>query len=175
MRWPRSPSSGQFDGGDGAPGTDPGITRAQAKNLVLRSVSALTGTPPGRQGRPSRSMTLAQATAVTAAARAAGPRTRADVMLSLCTGMRTEEARAPRWEHVDFGDPRQRPAAARQRGGVAVGAGPGRHQDQGFPGHPRPPAARGATALCLEKYSSEMKRHATGRVVIRSPNRRTLR
>jgi hypothetical protein len=36
------------------------ITRAQAKNLVLRNVSALTGTPPGQEGRPSRSMTLAQ-------------------------------------------------------------------------------------------------------------------
>ena len=81
------------------------ITRAQAKNLVLRNVSALTGTPPGQQGRPSRSMTLAQATALTAAARAAGPRTHAYVMLSLCTGVRTEEARALRWEHVDFGDP----------------------------------------------------------------------
>ena len=49
------------------------ITRAQAKNLVLRNVSALTGTPPGHGGRPSRSMTLAQATTLTAAARAAGP------------------------------------------------------------------------------------------------------
>jgi hypothetical protein len=58
------------------------ITRAQAKNLVLRNVSALTGMPPGQQGRPSRSMTLAQATAVTAAAKAAGPRTHAYVMLS---------------------------------------------------------------------------------------------
>ena len=81
------------------------LTRAQAKNLVLRNVSALTGTPPGRQGRPSRSMTLAQATALTTAAKAAGPRTYAYVMLSLCTGVRTEEARALRWEHVDFGDP----------------------------------------------------------------------
>jgi integrase len=86
------------------------ITRAQAKNLVLRNVSALTGTPPGQQGRPSRSMTLAQATALTAAARAAGPRTHAYVMLSLCTGIRTEEARALRWEHVDFGDPDGEPA-----------------------------------------------------------------
>jgi integrase len=81
------------------------ITRAQAKNLVLRNVSALTGTPPGQRGRPSRSMTLEQATAVTAAASAAGPRTHAYVMLSLCTGIRTEEARALRWEHVDLGDP----------------------------------------------------------------------
>jgi hypothetical protein len=51
------------------------ITRAQAKNLVLRNVSALTGTPPGQPGRPSRSMTLAQANAMVTAARAAGPRT----------------------------------------------------------------------------------------------------
>jgi integrase len=80
------------------------ITKAQAKNLVLRNVSALTGTPPGQHGRPSRSMTLTQATALTAAARAAGPRTHAYVMLSLCTEVRTEEARALRWEHVDFGD-----------------------------------------------------------------------
>ena len=85
------------------------ITRAQAKNLVPRNVSALTGTPPGREGRPSRSMTLAQATAVTAAAKAAGPRIYAYVMLSLCTGVRTEEARALRWEHVDFGDPGSEP------------------------------------------------------------------
>ncbi len=44
------------------------ITWAPAKNLVLRNVSVLTGSPPGR---PSRSMTLAQATALTTAARAA--------------------------------------------------------------------------------------------------------
>ncbi len=88
------------------------ITRAQANNLVLRNVSALTGTPPGREGRPSRSMTLAQATALTAAAKAAGPRTHAYVMLSLCTGVRTEEARALRWEHVDFGDPAAAPPRA---------------------------------------------------------------
>ena len=85
------------------------ITRAQAKNLVLRNVSALTGTPPGQQGRPSRSMTLAQANALTAAAKAAGPRTCAYIMLSLCTGVRTEEARALRWQHVDLGDPASQP------------------------------------------------------------------
>jgi hypothetical protein len=62
------------------------ITRAQAKNLVLRNVSALTRTPPDKEGRPGRSMTLAQATAVTTAAQAAGPRAHAYVMLSQCTG-----------------------------------------------------------------------------------------
>src|SRR5258708_12270016 len=54
-------------------------------------------------------MTLAQATALTAAARAAGPRIHAYVMLSVCTGVRTEEARALRWQHVDFGDPGSQP------------------------------------------------------------------
>jgi integrase len=80
------------------------ITRAQAKNLVLRNVSALTGTPPGTQGRASRSMSLAQAAALAAAAQAAGPRMCAYILLSLGTGVRTEEARALRWENVDFGD-----------------------------------------------------------------------
>jgi integrase len=80
------------------------ITRAQAKNLVPRNVSALTGTPRGQTGRPSRSMTLTQAAALQAAAKAAGPRIYAYIMLSLTTGIRTEEARALRWEHVDFGN-----------------------------------------------------------------------
>jgi integrase len=85
------------------------ITRAQAKNLVVRNVSALTGTPQGKTGRPSRSMTLAEANALTAAAQAAGPRICAYTLLSLCTGIRTEEARALRWEHVDIGDPDSEP------------------------------------------------------------------
>ena len=31
------------------------------------------------------------------------------MMLSLCTGVRTEEARALRWHHVDFDDPGSQP------------------------------------------------------------------
>jgi integrase len=81
------------------------VTRAQAKNLVLRNVSALTGTPQGQEGRPSRSMTLAQASALVVAAWAAGPRIYAYIMLSLCTGVLTEEAQALRWEQVERGDP----------------------------------------------------------------------
>jgi integrase len=67
---------------------------------------------------------------------AAGPRTHAYVVLSLCTGLRTEEARALRWEHVDFGDPDTEPSRSARRGGVAVSAGQGRHQDQKCPGGP---------------------------------------
>lgn len=40
-----------------------------------------------------------------AAARAAGPRIHAYVMLSLSTGVRTEGARALRWERADLADP----------------------------------------------------------------------
>lgn len=82
------------------------ITRAQAGNLVGRNVSALTGTPGGQAGRPSQSMTLVETQALIAAAQEAGPRICAYVVLSLATGIRTEEARALRWENVDFGDPR---------------------------------------------------------------------
>lgn len=54
--------------------------------------------PRGRSGRPSRSFTLDQAKALLAAAE----RTRwhAYVALSLLVGVRTEEARALRWDHV---------------------------------------------------------------------------
>lgn len=47
------------------------ITRAQAKSLIARNVLALTGTPEGHTGRPSRSMTLAEATALLTVAQAA--------------------------------------------------------------------------------------------------------
>jgi hypothetical protein len=56
-------------------------------------------------------MTLAQATAVTTAARAAAPRTCAYVIQWLCTGLRTEEARALRWHQSTSATP-----AASRRG-----------------------------------------------------------
>jgi hypothetical protein len=73
---PRQRRRRELDGGDGAFGADQGL-RARPKHLVLRNVSALSGTPPGLEGRPSRGKTLAQATALTAAAKASGPRTQA--------------------------------------------------------------------------------------------------
>jgi integrase len=55
-------------------------------------------TPQGRDGRPSKSFPLEQAKALLAASE----RTRwhAYVVLSLLVGIRTEEARALRWDHV---------------------------------------------------------------------------
>src|SRR5260370_12830562 len=91
-------------------------------------------------------MTLAPATVLTAAARAAGPRIHAYVMLSLCTGVRTEEARALRWEHVDFGDPRSQPP---RPASVAVWRSVparGRYQDQEIAADPRAAPAGGDRA-----------------------------
>ena len=83
------------------------IRHAEARDLVGRNVAMLVDTPKGQAGRPSKSLTLEQASALLAAAE--GTRMHAYVSLCLATGIRTEEARALRWEHVDFGDPAARP------------------------------------------------------------------
>ena len=79
------------------------IRHAEARDLVGRNVATLVETPKGQAGRPSSSLTLEQASALLAAAE--GTRMHAYISLCLATGIRTEEARALRWEHVDFGDP----------------------------------------------------------------------
>ena len=83
------------------------VRHAEARDLVGRNVATLVDTPKGQAGRPSRSLTLEQASALLAAAE--GTRMHAYISLCLATGIRTEEARALRWEHVDFGDPAARP------------------------------------------------------------------
>ena len=79
------------------------IRHAEARDLVRRNVAALVDTPKGQAGRPSKSLTLGQASALLAAA--ADARMHAYIALCLATGIRTEEARALRWEHINFGDP----------------------------------------------------------------------
>src|ERR1700683_161010 len=74
------------------------IAHAQADDLVGRNVAALVKAPRGRAGRPSKSFTVEETRAVLAAAE--GTRLEAYVTLSLLAGIRTEEARALRWEHV---------------------------------------------------------------------------
>ncbi len=74
------------------------IAHAQADDLVGRNVAALVKAPTGRAGRPSKSFTVEEARAVLAAAE--GTRLEAYVTLSLLAGIRTEEARALRWDHV---------------------------------------------------------------------------
>ncbi|MER6592100.1 tyrosine-type recombinase/integrase [Micromonospora purpureochromogenes] len=76
------------------------IKRAMARDKVKRNVVALCSVPRGQEGRPSKSLTLAQAQAVLNAAEST--RLHAYVVLSLLTGARTEELRALRWDHVDL-------------------------------------------------------------------------
>jgi len=60
------------------------------------------------------------------------------ITLSLLAGIRTEEARALKWSHVDLdGDPAA-PSPAHRR--MEIGPRPRRHQDRTIPPHPRPPA-----------------------------------
>ena len=101
------------------------IRHAEADDLVARNVATLVDTPKGQHGRPSRSLTLEQAVAVITAARTLPAielrpglkdvRRPAELMdayivLSLLVGVRTEEARALRWDHVDLDGDLQRPA-----------------------------------------------------------------
>ena len=76
------------------------IRHAEANRYVLHNVAALVDTPPGQPGRPSRALNADQAAAVLAAAK--DTRLGAYVVLCLMTGIRTEEARALRWDHVDL-------------------------------------------------------------------------
>jgi integrase len=87
------------------------IRHAERDDLVGRNVAALVKPPKGqRGGRPSKSLTLEQAVALMAAAR--GTRLEAYVVLSLLSGVRTEEARALRWDQVvAWADSQWRPVA----------------------------------------------------------------
>jgi integrase len=77
------------------------ITRAQARDKVKRNVVLLVeDIPKGREGRPSKSLTIDQADALLAAAENA--RLHAYIVVSLLTGARTEELRALTWAHVDL-------------------------------------------------------------------------
>jgi integrase len=74
------------------------MRHAESNDLVGRNVAALVKPPRGRTGRPSKSFTLDQAKALLATAETT--RWHAYVALSLLVGIRTEEARALRWDHV---------------------------------------------------------------------------
>jgi len=101
------------------------IRHAESNDLISRNVATLADTPKGQEGRPSKSLTLDQATAVIAAAatlpvmelrpglkdvRRPAELMHAYIVLSLLAGIRTEEARALHWAHVDLdGDPAASP------------------------------------------------------------------
>jgi integrase len=101
------------------------IRHAEANDLVARNVATLVDTPRGQQGRPSKSLTVEQAVAVITAARTLpaielrpglkdvrrpAALMYAYIVLSLLVGVRTEEARALSWHHVDLnGEPNANP------------------------------------------------------------------
>ena len=74
------------------------IHQAQVRDKVGRNVAKLVTTPKGREGRPSRALNLDQATRVLEEAQWSS--LHAYVVVSLMTGIRTEEARELRWDHV---------------------------------------------------------------------------
>jgi len=79
------------------------IRHAESRDKVRRNVSALIDTPKGQAGRPSKAMSIEQAQRlVDVASNLDEYRLGAYVVLCLQTGIRAEEARALRWEHVDL-------------------------------------------------------------------------
>jgi integrase len=74
------------------------IRFAQIHQRVGHNVAELIETPRGKQGRPSQSLTLAQAQALLKAAE--NERLYAYIVVSLLSGIRTEEIRSLRWDDV---------------------------------------------------------------------------
>ena len=79
------------------------IRHAQARDKVRRNVASLIDVPEGQAGRPSKSMTREQAIRLLdEVGEGSEHRLAAYVVLSLLTGVRTEEARALTWAEVDL-------------------------------------------------------------------------
>ncbi|GLY26830.1 site-specific integrase [Kineosporia sp. NBRC 101731] len=77
------------------------VKKAQARDKVRRNIVLLCEVPEGeRPGRPSKSLTLDQASKLLDASEAF--RMHAYIVLSILTGARPEELRALRWREVDL-------------------------------------------------------------------------
>ncbi|MET7567715.1 site-specific integrase [Streptomyces sp. NPDC005492] len=74
------------------------VAHAQRRDKAARNVALLVTAPEGRPGRPSKALNLEEAKAVLIAARPS--RLYAYLVLSLLSGVRTEEARPLTWDHV---------------------------------------------------------------------------
>jgi len=74
------------------------VERAVARGHAERNVVALVKVPNGRPGRPSKSLTVEQAKAVLENTR--GHWMHPYIVVSLTTGLRTEEVRALTWDRV---------------------------------------------------------------------------
>jgi hypothetical protein len=78
------------------------VARAHARDRVKRNVVLLCEVPTGQAGRPSKALTLAEASALLDTAEADGSTLAVYVVVSLLTGARTEQLRALTWSHVDL-------------------------------------------------------------------------
>ncbi|MGH4008621.1 MAG: site-specific integrase [Pseudonocardiaceae bacterium] len=79
------------------------LRQAQARDKIRRNVASLITVPEGREGHPSKAMTLDQAIRLLETLEAETDlRLAAYVVLSLLAGIRTEEARALTWTEVDL-------------------------------------------------------------------------
>ncbi|MFI0466916.1 tyrosine recombinase XerC [Saccharopolyspora sp. 5N102] len=88
------------------------VRYAQARDKVMRNVVELCEIPAGKEGRPSKSLTLEQAEAVLKASEDSDMH--AYIVLSLLIGARQEELRPLTWDHVDLhGDPKAEPPTPR--------------------------------------------------------------
>lgn len=77
------------------------VEHARKRDKVRRNVVALCTVPKGRPGRPSKSLTFEQASALLDAAEADDSTVGDYIVVSLTTGARTEEARELGWDLVD--------------------------------------------------------------------------
>jgi integrase len=96
-------------------GLERAVRHAEANGRVRKNVVALVNTVKGTDGRPSKALSIEQANAVLEASRRSvavaefpglPPRPpalmHAYISLSLLVGVRTEEARELRWDHLDL-------------------------------------------------------------------------
>ena len=75
-------------------------------------MASLVDVPEGQEGRPSKAMTLNQAVMLPETVESGSHRLAAYVVLSLLSGIRTEEAQAIVWDEADL-RPAQSPSTAR--------------------------------------------------------------
>jgi hypothetical protein len=162
------PDSRRKDGGLGK-GQIPSPYHGETTPLGAScSLATLVDTPKGQTGRPSKSLTFDQASALLAVTE--GTRMHAYIALCLATGIRTEEARGTPVGSRQFRRSHRRAACAGECSGVALDPGPRGHQDREVPpdagtppdGSRRTPGAQEAASRGTPRHRSAMQRRRSG-------------
>ena len=160
------------------------IRQAQARDKVRRNVASLVDVPEGQEGRPSKAMTLNQAVMLLEAVESGTHRLAAYVVLSLLSGVRTEEARALQWSEVDLNAgtvavyrsvaPEETPRPARAAASWSSPPAPSKHSAPTTSvrppnGSPRGSAGRNTTLSSAAKTAPRSTDGTSGRSSARSP------